>query len=84
MNNQMLYRVRALGYCCPYAFFFANQEEKEIYLAELLRVSDRTIRFWRRKLREETLTCGERKHCLLTRKTPEPPASEVDKTFLEQ
>lgn len=67
MNNQMLFKVRAHGFCCPYAFFFAHQEEKEVYLASLLSVSERTVRMWRRKLREETLTCRGGKNCLMAR-----------------
>jgi hypothetical protein len=84
MNYQMFYRVKALGYCCPYAFFFAHQEEKEIYLAQLLRVSERTIRFWRKKLREDQLACSKKRYCLLIHTPQEPPAAVAGTKFPEE
>lgn len=61
MNHRVKHITKKLGYCCPYAFFKASANEKQIVLAMQLGVSERTVKLWRRQLREGTLTC--QRHC---------------------
>jgi hypothetical protein len=79
MNEHLRYAVKKEGYCCIYAYLRANALEKEIVLAAICHVTPRTIRTWRRKLREGTLSCSSASDCLIQRigplPDPLPPAS---------
>lgn len=81
MNDKLLWKIKSLGFCCPFAFFFALQEEKEIYLASLLSVTPRTIRTWRRRLREHSLVCSRSRQCLWPKNSPQFPGQEVDSFY---
>lgn len=77
MNDKTLWKIKGLGFCCPFAFFFAMQEEKEVYLASLLSVTPRTVRYWRRRFREQTLSCPKNRQCLWPKNSPQSPEQVV-------
>lgn len=63
MNIKVLFRVRKAGYCCAFAYFQANETRPELELARELSISPRTVRIWRRRLREQLLTCSRFTPC---------------------
>jgi len=83
MNEKMKFNVRDLGYCCIFACLMANQREKEVVLAAELRVNPRTIRDWRKRLRDGRITCEKATPCLWPRSFPLPVHTAPD-DFSEQ
>lgn len=73
MNHTVFFRIKKMGFCCPFAFFSAHEESKEAYLASLLKVTPRTIRNWRRRIRDGQLDCEQSASCLFTRKGSDIP-----------
>lgn len=49
--------VKAMGFCCPYAFLRSMRGKQHHLLATKLGVSRDTIRYWRKKIRRFELTC---------------------------
>lgn len=65
MNEKARINVRKLGFCCLYAYFQANPKITEVVAASQLRVTPRTIRSWRAKLRVGELKCQSLTPCFL-------------------
>lgn len=53
-NARFLKELCKLGYCCPERFFFIQGDVPNAVLARITRVSERTIRFWKRR----KMKCG--------------------------
>lgn len=71
MNTIVKQKTKKLGYCCPFAYFRANIGEKQIVLAYELGVTERTIKIWRKKLRDGEASCAKTETCfILRRKCP--------------
>ena len=70
-NNRFHNALKREGYCCPYAFFWANNQLSAWELAELLQISERTAKTWRRRYRDKLIKCEfetEATHRVLCRK----------------
>lgn len=66
MNTAVRVATKKLGFCCPFAYFRATIKEKRIVVASELSVSEETVKVWRRKLRDNKLSCRHTSTCLLT------------------
>ena len=71
-NNAFLKAVRAANYCCPYAFFLRNNRLAAWELAEILSVSERTIKSWRRLYRAKEMKCGHYRQQVFCIKASQP------------
>lgn len=61
--NKVLPAIRHLGYCCPFAFFKANQELSSEAIADLLCVEPRTIRYQLARFRQNKILCTKTTSC---------------------
>lgn len=50
--------VKYEGACCIYGYYRKNSEKPAWELAKHLGVSEATVRVWRKRIREGTITCG--------------------------
>lgn len=73
--------AKAEGFCCPLAMLIARQNWSTDDLADDAGITDRDVRYWRKKLRTGRLACRYVKDCQLAlfhQTTPEHPDTEPD------
>lgn len=71
-NQHTKQRVEKLGYCCIVAFFMSAKDENHFSTAALareLRISERAVRDWKRKIRRGEYTCQAKDTCYLAKWT---------------
>lgn len=64
--NVVTAKVSTLGFCCPFAYFYAVRQIDTDKVARELGVTERTTRRWRAKYRNDKLPCYGSRNCFLT------------------
>jgi hypothetical protein len=57
-QNLMAQLIKHEEFCCIYGFFCNHKEKTNRELADYLGVTANTVRMWRRRIREDEVTCG--------------------------
>lgn len=65
MNDKIHDNTKALGYCCPYAFFGCNQRktDSKAKLAGKAGVSLRTITYCKLRIKQGDMKCEDKPNC---------------------
>jgi len=55
--------VKHEGFCCNYGYIYSHRLWNTARLAKHLGISDRGLRYWKRKVKLGKCTCRNKTHC---------------------
>jgi transposase-like protein len=63
MNEKVTKKCQDLGFCCPYAYFTEREGKTHKRVAKELDVAVDTVRYNRRRLKDDNLKCQASEEC---------------------
>lgn len=57
MNSKIKAKAKELGFCCPWKFMVQLKRQSSLRIAKTFKVTQRTARNWKRRMKQGELKC---------------------------